>query len=87
MVRAAGVALRERRGADRRRSAGAGPDHSLVFVDRVVATLVVLRFQLPHKALGLVYGVSRSTIDRAVCEFRTLLAARASRCPTVPAAD
>jgi hypothetical protein len=40
--------LRERRGHDRLRAPGAGPDHDLVFVDRVIVTLVALRFQLPH---------------------------------------
>ncbi|MEV6683698.1 transposase family protein [Streptomyces erythrochromogenes] len=61
--------LRERRGHDRLRAAGAGPDHGLVFTDRVIATLVVLRFQLPHAALAVFYGVDRSTITRAVHEI------------------
>ncbi|HXZ70950.1 MAG TPA: transposase, partial [Streptosporangiaceae bacterium] len=51
--------LRERRGRDRRRAAGAGPGHELVFTDRVIATLVILRFQLPHAALAVFYGVHR----------------------------
>jgi hypothetical protein len=76
--------LSERRGGDRQRAVGAGPDHQLVFVDRVVATLVVLRFQLPHKALGLLYGVHRCTIDRAVDEIRPLLAARGFAVPDQP---
>lgn len=59
--------LRARRGArDRLRAKGAGPDHNLPFVDRVIATLVVLRYQLPHAALALFYGVDRSTVTRAV---------------------
>ncbi|MGI5507805.1 helix-turn-helix domain-containing protein [Streptomyces sp. CA-106131] len=70
--------LRERRGHDRQRAAGAGPDHELVFTDRVIATLVVLRFQLPHAALAVFYGVDRSTITRAVHEVRPLLAAPCS---------
>jgi hypothetical protein len=45
--------LRARRGRDRLRAEGAGPKRELVFVDRVIATLVVLRFQLPHAALAL----------------------------------
>src|SRR5437879_853992 len=73
--------LRERRGHDRQRSAGAGPDHELVFTDRVIATLVILRFQLPHAALALFYGVDRSTITRAVHEIRPLLAARGFAVP------
>jgi hypothetical protein len=37
--------LRERRGRrERLRAAGAGPGHELVFTDRVIATLVILRF-------------------------------------------
>lgn len=65
----------ERRGRGRLRAAGAGPHHQLVFTDRVIATLVVLRFQLPHGALALLCGVDRSTIARAVHEVRPLLAA------------
>ena len=76
--------LRERRGHDRQRAAGAGPDHELVFTDRVVATLVILRFQLPHAALAVFYGVDRSTITRAVHEVRPLLAARGFAVPTRP---
>jgi hypothetical protein len=68
--------LHERRGHERLRAAGAGPDHALAFTDRVIATLVVLRFQLPHAALAVFYGVDRSTVTRAVHEVRPLLAAR-----------
>ncbi len=68
--------LRERRGHDRLRAAGAGPDHELPFTDRVIATLVILRFQLPHAALAVFCGVDWSTITRAVHEIRPLLAAR-----------
>lgn len=67
--------LRERRGGERKRAAGAGAGagagHTLVVTDRVLAALVVLRFQLPHKAVGLLFGVSRSTVDRAVADQRT----------------
>ena len=73
--------LHERRGRGRLRAAGAGPNHQLVFTDRVIATLVVLRFQLPHGALALLYGVDRSTITRAVHEVRPLLAARGFAVP------
>ena len=76
--------LRERRGHDRQRAAGAGPGHELVFTDRVIATLVVLRFQLPHAALALFYDVDRSTITRAVHEVRPLLAARGFAVPASP---
>jgi hypothetical protein len=73
--------LRDRRGRDRQRAAGAGPSHDLVFTDRVIATLVILRFQLPHAALALFYGVDRSTITRAVHEIRPLLAQRGFAVP------
>jgi DDE superfamily endonuclease/Helix-turn-helix of DDE superfamily endonuclease len=76
--------LRERRGRDRIRAAGAGPDHDLTFTDRVIATLVVLRFQLPHAALALFYRVDRTTITRAVGEIRPLLAARGFAVPGKP---
>jgi hypothetical protein len=76
--------LRERRGRDRIRAAGAGPDHELTFTDRVIATLVVLRFQLPHAALALFYNVDRATITRAVGEIRPLLAARGFAVPGKP---
>jgi hypothetical protein len=65
-----------RRGHERKRAAGAGPDHDLPFTDRVIATLVHLRFQLPHAALAELYQVHRSTVTRAIGEIRPLLAAR-----------
>ena len=77
--------LRERRGHDRKRAPGAGPDHDLPFTDRVIVTLVHLRFQLPHAALAELYGVDRSTVTRAVREIRPLLAARGFAVPGEPA--
>jgi len=76
--------LLERRGHERERAAGAGPDHDLPFTDRVIATLVHLRMQLPHKALAVLYGVDRSTVTRAVGEIRPLLAARGFAVPGEP---
>ena len=76
--------LHQRRARGRVRAAGAGPGHDLVFTDRVIATLVVLRFQLPHAALALFYGVDRATITRAVGEIRPLLAARGFAVPGRP---
>jgi hypothetical protein len=76
--------LRRRRGHDRLRAEGAGPSRELVFTDRVIATLVILRFQLPHAAVALFYGVDRSTITRAVHEIRPLLAARGFAVPGQP---
>jgi len=76
--------LRGRRGRDRLRAEGAGPDHELVFADRVIVTLVILRFQLPHAALAVFYGVDRSAITRAVGEVRPLLARRGFAVPGKP---
>jgi hypothetical protein len=76
--------LRQRRGHDRLRAEGAGPSRELPFTDRVIATLVILRFQLPHAALALFYQVDRSTITRAVHEIRPLLAARGFAVPGQP---
>jgi DDE superfamily endonuclease/Helix-turn-helix of DDE superfamily endonuclease len=76
--------LRGRRGHGRLRAAGAGPDHDLPFTDRVIVTLVYLRFQLPHAALAELYRVHRSTVTRAVGEVRPLLAARGFAVPEEP---
>lgn len=76
--------LRDRRGCGRKRAAGAGPGHDLVFTDRVIATLVILRFQLPHAAVAVFYDVDRSTVTRAVHEIRPLLAARGFAVPGHP---
>src|SRR6266581_3141396 len=77
-------ARRQRRGHPRQRAAGAGPHHQLVFCDRILATLVILRFQLPHHALAVLYGVDRATITRAVGQIRPLLAARGFAVPGHP---
>jgi hypothetical protein len=45
---------------------------------------VILRFQLPHAALAVCYGVDRSTIPRAVHEIRPLLAMRGFAVPGTP---
>jgi hypothetical protein len=76
--------LRARREHERLRAAGAGPDHDLPFTDRVIVTLVHLRFQLPHAALAVLHGVHRSTVTRAVGEIRPLLAARGFAVPGEP---
>jgi DDE superfamily endonuclease len=77
-------ALAQRRRHARQRVAGAGPHPRLVFTDRVVITLVVLRFQLPHQALAVLYGVDRSTITRVIGQIRPLLAARGFAVPGHP---
>ena len=76
--------LLARRGHARLRAAGAGPGHDLPFTDRVIVTLVYLRFQLPHQALAVMYGVDRSTVSRAIGEVRPLLAARGFAVPGEP---
>ena len=76
--------LLARREHERLRAAGAGPDHGLPFTDRVIVTLVYLRFQLPHAALAELYEVHRSTVTRAVGEVRPLLAARGFAVPGEP---
>ena len=76
--------LRERRGHERLRAPGAGPDHELVFAGRVIVTLVALRFQLPHAALAELCRVDRSTVTRAIREVRPLLAARGFAVPGRP---
>jgi hypothetical protein len=67
---------RQRRGRERRRAPGAGRRHDLVFADRVLVTLAVLRLQIPHAALAVMFGVDRSTVTRAVHQIRPLLAGR-----------
>jgi hypothetical protein len=77
-------ALQQRRGHPRQRAAGAGPHHRLVLCDRIVVTLVILRFQLPHQALAVLYRVDRATITRAVHQIRPLLARRGFAVPDAP---
>ena len=76
--------LRSRRGRDRLRAEGAGRGHDLVFTDRVLVTLAVLRLQIPHAALAVMYQVHRSTITRAVRQVRPLLAGRGYATPAGP---
>ncbi|MFF8763978.1 transposase family protein [Nocardiopsis dassonvillei] len=72
------------RGGARKRAAGAGARHRLVFVDRLVVTLIHLRHDLPHAVLGLLFGVDRSTVTRAVGQIRALLAERGCAVPGRP---
>lgn len=71
----------KRREGARRRKAGAGPKYGLVFVDRLLVTLVHLRTGLTYQTLGVIYEVGSSTIGRAICEVRPLLAARGFAVP------
>jgi hypothetical protein len=74
--------LHQRRGAVRRRAAGAGRKAVLVFTDQVLATLAYLRLGLPQRVLAAFLSVSQATISRAVAALRTLLAARGFANPT-----
>lgn len=60
----------------RQRAVGAGAKHRLVFVDRLLATLVHLRHGVTHDVLACWFGIDRSTITRAISEVRPLLADR-----------
>src|SRR6266498_3571290 len=60
------AALAQRRGRARQRATGAGPNPHLVFADRVLVSLVVLRFQISHQVLVVMFGVDRSAVFRAV---------------------
>ncbi|MFH8411287.1 transposase family protein [Streptomyces sp. NPDC018019] len=72
------------RGGSRKRAPGAGARYRLVFVDRLLATLIHLRHDLPHSVLGVLFGVDRSTVTRAIGEIRRLLAARGFAVPDRP---
>ncbi|MFF6969613.1 transposase family protein [Streptomyces anthocyanicus] len=60
----------------RKRAVGAGAKRQLVFVVRLLATLVHLRHAATHDVLASWFGVDRSTITRAIGEVRPLLAER-----------
>ncbi|MFB7868152.1 transposase family protein [Streptomyces sp. NPDC056069] len=72
------------RGGARKREAGAGARHRLVFTDRLVVTLIHLRHDLPHSVLALLSGAGRSTVTRAIGEIRGLLAGRGFAIPDRP---
>lgn len=55
-----------------------------MFVDRVLVTLVALRWALSHRVLAVLFGTCASTVDRAVAEVRPLLAARGFAVPDRP---
>ncbi|MGX1544853.1 transposase family protein [Streptomyces adustus] len=76
--------LREARGGERRRAAGAGRKPKLVICDRLLLALVHLRHQLPHEVLAELYGVDRSTVSTAIRQVRPLLAARGFAVPDRP---
>lgn len=73
-----------RRGHRRLRARGAGGRYRLALVDRVLATLAVMRLQLPHEVVAVLFGVDRSTITRAIRQVRPVLARRGYATPAGP---
>ena len=67
-------ALRQRRGGDRRRAAGAGARPRLDLAGRVLATLLHLRLSLPQPVIARLFSADRTTITRAIGVTRQLLA-------------
>jgi transposase len=63
----------QRRGAGRRRAAGAGPRPKLTNADRILATVLYLRRLCTQAVLGELFAVDRSRITEAICEIRPLL--------------
>ena len=74
----------DRRGNRRRREAGAGSTYELVFVDRLLLTLIHLRTGLTHAERGVIHRAGSSTIGRAIGEIRPLLAERGFAGPERP---
>ena len=62
-----------RRGAERRRAAGAGPRPRLTDADRILATALYLRKLCTQAVLAELFAVDRSRITEAVRETRPLL--------------
>ncbi|MFJ9852808.1 transposase family protein [Streptomyces sp. NPDC101150] len=81
----------------RKWAVGAGAKHRLVFIDRLLVTLVHFRHGTTHDVRACWFGLDRFTITRAIGEVRTLRGrlldvrtgtgssqARASRTPAKP---
>jgi Rhodopirellula transposase. len=64
----------ERRGGKRRRTRGAGAKDKLSDADRILATVLCLRKIGTHDLLARLFGVTGSTLTRAVQAARPLLA-------------
>ena len=69
-------ARRSRRGAERRRAAGAGPRPRLTDADRVLATVLYLRKLCTQAVLAELFAVDRSRITEAVQATRPLMEER-----------
>ncbi len=68
-----------RAGRVRARAPGTGAKYRLVFLDRLLVTLVALRHGVTHDVLAAWFGVDRSTVTRAIGEIRPILAERGCR--------
>ncbi|MGR8008141.1 hypothetical protein [Streptomyces hypolithicus] len=64
----------ERRGGERLRARGAGAKDKLSDTDRILATVLCHREIGTHDLLARLFGVTGSTLTRAVQEVRPLLA-------------
>ncbi|MGW6674443.1 ISAzo13-like element transposase-related protein, partial [Streptomyces vinaceus] len=62
-----------RRGGERRRAPGAGARDQLPMADRILATVLYLRKLGTHELLAKLFGITRSTLTRAVQEVQPLL--------------
>lgn len=71
----------ERRGGERRRARGAGAKDKLSDADRILATVLYPRKIGTHNLLAQLFGVTGSTLTRAIQEVRPLLAKSG---PTIP---
>ncbi|SHN32575.1 hypothetical protein SAMN05216268_13645 [Streptomyces yunnanensis] len=63
----------ECRGGERLRAPGAGSKDELSGSDRILATVLCLRKIGTHELLARLFGITRSTLTRAVQEVRHLL--------------
>jgi transposase len=70
-----------RRGHQRRRAAGAGAKDSLSAADRILATVLYGRQLGTHALMAELFGVTRSTLTRALQDVQPLLAERG---PLIP---
>ena len=64
---------RQQHGGNRLRARGAGPKDTLTAPDRILATVLHQRKIGTHDLLAALFGVTRSTMSRAVQEVRPLL--------------
>lgn len=73
---------RDRRGRDRHRAPGAGPEPKLTPADQALATILYQRRSFTQRLLGQLFNVHRSQITRAITETRPLLEQHGHTTPT-----